>query len=308
MAETETNSVKDSSATPKKERSPSFPFIGLPKALERARAVYAQAKRHEARVADVADAWGTGVKSSGTLQTIAALLAYGLLEDQGSGDSRKVRITDLAFRALEDQRPGAREAALAQAARSPKLIAEYIERWSGGRPSDGICISELRIDRGFTDEGARAFLRVFDETVGFTKTSDSDIVVDKLEEEAPPVEVRIGDFIQWSSQGSDQFKTPRAVTWISEDGSHVRVHGELTGIPVNQITVVPAPVKPTIVPTEPVARNSGYSTPVADINVLMRGTVLEITATVDLDGLEKLKEMLSHYEKILKLMAGTQAI
>jgi hypothetical protein len=159
----------------KKERSPSFPYIGLTKALERAAAIYAHARRHDARVADVAAAWGLAPKSSGTLQTIAALLAYGLLEDQGSGEARKLKITDLAFKALEDQRPGAREGALAEAAMKPKLIAEYVEKWKDGRPADAICISELRIDRGFTEDGAKAFLRVFDDTGGFTKASNSDI-------------------------------------------------------------------------------------------------------------------------------------
>ncbi|MGJ4928615.1 hypothetical protein ACQR1I_14180 [Bradyrhizobium sp. HKCCYLS2038] len=158
----------------RKERSPSFPYIGLSRAVERVRAVYANARRHEARVVDVAAAWGWGAKSSGTLQTIAALLAYGLLEDQGSGDNRKLKVTDLAFKALEDERPGEREAALAEAALKPKLIAEYAERWRDGRPGDGICISELRIDRGFTDDGARQFLKVFDDSIEFTRALKSD--------------------------------------------------------------------------------------------------------------------------------------
>ena len=40
----------------------------------------------------------------------------------------------------------------------------------------------------------------------------------------------------------------------------------------------------------------------ADISVLQVGNRLEITANVDAAGLEKLKELLSHYEKILKLL------
>jgi hypothetical protein len=162
----------------KKERSPSFPFIGLSRAIERAGQVYGHARRHEARVTDVAEAWGLGAKSSSTLQTIAALLAFGLLEDQGSGESRKLKITDLAFKALEDQRPGARAYALAQAALKPKLIQEYYEKWRMERPADGICISELRIDRGFTEEGAKAFLRVFDDTIGFTTEAVRDMQAD----------------------------------------------------------------------------------------------------------------------------------
>jgi len=126
------------------------------------------------RLSDLAAAWGMGIKSSGTIQTVAALGAYGLLEDQGSGEARKFKVTDLAFRALEDQRPGAREAALAEAALKPKLISEYVEKWKDGRPADGICISELRFERSFTEDGAKAFLKVFDDTVGFTKGAESD--------------------------------------------------------------------------------------------------------------------------------------
>ncbi|MDA9463966.1 hypothetical protein XH87_04995 [Bradyrhizobium sp. CCBAU 53415] len=170
---TDTNPPPEASKI-RKERSPSFPFIGLSKALERVRAVYAHAKRHEARLADLAAAWGMGVKSSGTIQTVAALVAYGLLEDQGSGETRKFKVTELALKALEDQRPGAREAAQAEAALKPKLIAEYVEKWKEGRPADGICISELRFERGFTEDGAKAFLKVFDDTAGFTKAAESD--------------------------------------------------------------------------------------------------------------------------------------
>ncbi|QDF39075.1 hypothetical protein FJN17_16775 [Bradyrhizobium symbiodeficiens] len=174
MTTTDTNQPPPEASKIRKERSPSFPFIGLSKALERVRAVYAHAKRHEARLADLAAAWGMGVKSSGTIQTVAALVAYGLLEDQGSGETRKFKVTELALKALEDQRPGAREAAQAEAALKPKLIAEYVEKWRGGRPADGICISELRFERSFTEDGAKAFLKVFDDTTGFTKGVESD--------------------------------------------------------------------------------------------------------------------------------------
>jgi hypothetical protein len=190
---------------PKKERSPSFPYIGLSKALERARQLYAHARRHEARLTDVATAWGLGAKSSATLQTAAALLAYGLLEDQGSGDSRKLKITDLAFKALEDQRPGARETALAEAAIKPKLIAEYAEKWKEGRPADGVCESELRIDRGFTEDGAKQFLRVYDDTITYTKTDASDKTTDKSPEGVDP-------------QGKVDMQTPEVSS--NNPGSH----------------------------------------------------------------------------------------
>lgn len=203
MSTTESNPPPEASKV-RKERSPSFPFIGLSKALERARAVYAHAKRHEARLSDLAAAWGMGIKSSGTIQTVAALGAYGLLEDQGSGDARKFKVTELALKALEDQRPGAREAALAEAALKPKLISEYVEKWKDGRPADGICISELRFERSFTEDGAKAFLKVFDDTAGFTKGVISD---KKPDQASQPDGQKAGE---GGDKGGDKFTLPWA--------------------------------------------------------------------------------------------------
>src|SRR5688572_11661149 len=109
----------------KKDRSPSFPFVTLTKAIVRTRELYAVAKRHDMRLAEAAAAMRYGAKSSGAIQTLAALIAYGLVDDNGSGPDRKFRVSDLGFKLLEDQRPGAKEAALAEAALRPKMIAEY---------------------------------------------------------------------------------------------------------------------------------------------------------------------------------------
>ncbi len=113
---------------PKKERSPNFPFIPLKKAIERAEALHANHKKEAARLVAIAPSWNYGNKSSGLIQTVAALKQYGLIEDLGSGEDRKVQVSDLTRRIIVDQRPGAREQALKEAARSPKLFAEYIEK------------------------------------------------------------------------------------------------------------------------------------------------------------------------------------
>jgi len=158
----------------KKERSPSFPFISLEKAVGRASALYEKHKREAARLTAVAPTWGYGTKSSGLLQTVAALKQFGLVEDFGSGEERKVQLSDLGRRILIDERPGAKEAALREAAKRPRLIAEYVDRWVPDRPSDSHCVSELQFDRGFTSEAARSFLRVFDDTVAFAKLASGD--------------------------------------------------------------------------------------------------------------------------------------
>jgi len=166
----------------KRERSPSFPYVGLEKAVERTGRLFAKAKRHEVRLSDAASDWGLGPKSSATLQTAAALIGYGLIEDSGSGENRKVRVSELGWRILEDRRPGVKEKLLAEAALKPKLIAEYAEVWRDGRPDDAHCISDLKFDKGFNSEAAERFLRVFDETIRFTKSLISDTSPEREEE------------------------------------------------------------------------------------------------------------------------------
>ncbi len=158
----------------RRQRSPSSPFISLKRAVERTVEFEDAFKRYAARPADVVKKWGYESKSSGGLQTIAALKAFGLLDDVGTGDTRKLKLSDLAIRLLGDKRPGARERALAEAAMKPRLISEYRQIWNTGRPDDDHCISELTIDRNFTPETAKKFLYVFDETIAFADLAGSD--------------------------------------------------------------------------------------------------------------------------------------
>src|SRR5687768_7731616 len=88
----------------RKERSPSFPFIPLEKAIERARAVAEHHKRSPARMATIGETWGYAPKSSGLLQTVAALKSYGLTDDIGRGEDRRIQLSDLAWRILYDTR------------------------------------------------------------------------------------------------------------------------------------------------------------------------------------------------------------
>ena len=230
----------------KKERSPSFPFITLTKALERARLIYNAAKRHEARLIDLSDALNNGPKSSGTIQTVAALMAFGLLEDSGSGENRKFKISDLAFKALEDQRPGARDSALSEAALKPSLVAEFADRWKEGRPNDTMCVSELRFERGFTEEGAKTFLRVFDDAISYTALHASDksgegrsnFSTDRAVGVTDPA-VEIGDLVQWEAGGVLRMEAPARVRATQEhDGQKwVFVDGSETGIRVSEIVV-----------------------------------------------------------------------
>ena len=51
-------------------------------------------------------------------------------------------------------------------------------------------------------------------------------------------DIKVGDRVQWTSQGAAQFAQPRRVTFVSPDGQWVLVEGSCTGLPAGQVTVV----------------------------------------------------------------------
>lgn len=255
MAETE--ATPNAPVATKKDRSPSFPFITLTKAVERTQALFDQAKRHEMRLSDAASAMGYAPKSSGVIQTLAALIAFGLVNDEGSGLTRKFKVSDLGFKLLADQRPGARGSALAEAALKPKLIAEFAVAWADGRPADSICVSELHIDRGFTEDAAKTFLRVFDDAMAYAKTRDSDKKTDTISDakgeiEPPDRTVAAGDWVSVETGGQLVFEKTRV---RAVDGQWVFVEASETGANMSDVTIlekgsaVPAtpPTPPTLV-------------------------------------------------------------
>lgn len=162
-------------------RSPQFPFIPLQKAIERTREFEVHYGPNAGRVANAVKTWKYGEKSSGGIQTIAALSAYGLMSDEGSLDARKLKVTPLALTILKDKRPGAAEEAIRKAALNPKIIAKLWADWGASRPPDAECISTLHLDMKFTEEAAGRLLRIYDATIGYAKLVDED----KSEDNAP---------------------------------------------------------------------------------------------------------------------------
>lgn len=185
-------SDQDTADRGKRERSPSFPFISLRRAIDRAQAMFAAHRKSSARPMVVGETWGFSPSSSGLVQTVAAMKAYGLIEDIGRGEDRRIQISELALRIMNDERAGAREAAIKEAATKPKIILEYLNAWGSERPGDGHCISELTLDRGFNPEAAKAFLRIYDENISFAALTERDKIPDVsgediMENSAEPV-------------------------------------------------------------------------------------------------------------------------
>jgi hypothetical protein len=143
-------------------RSPSFPFIGLAEALERARMLYGAERRNAASADAVVQHWGYSPKSSGGKQTIGALRAFGLLEGEGT-----VRVTDRAVHVLLDEGSAERDRLLRQAALSPPVYHRLWERYGPDLPSEQGLRTHLVVEMGFNENAVDEVIRGYKETLDF---------------------------------------------------------------------------------------------------------------------------------------------
>ena len=173
--ETSIDNAQAETTKGKRERSPAYPFISLKEALERAKKFAGQYKRHPARLSNAVSVWGYSPKSSGGIQTIAALKAFGLLKVQGSGDDRKVELTELAWRILEGNQKSTRKEAISESVLKPSIISECWGKWGAERPPDAEFLDHLIFDRNFNRDAAIRFLKIYDDTISYGNLTESDI-------------------------------------------------------------------------------------------------------------------------------------
>lgn len=163
----------------KRERSPSFPYLDLETSIEHLGKIHAAAKMNEVRLVDVAGAWGMAAKSGSVMRYVAALGQYGLIETSGGGDQRRIKVSSVGRRILEDDRPGVRQQLKSDAALNSSIIRglfygeDGMPVWGRERPSDSIAESSLKFDLNFGGEAARRFLTVYDATIKHIIDSDA---------------------------------------------------------------------------------------------------------------------------------------
>lgn len=210
---------KDPGSTVKAGRSPNFPYINLSVALERAKQLYETSKGNSVRFSDAAADWRLSATSSGTQRVVAALLSFGLLVDEGSGDDRRLKLSQSALRILSDSRPGIKEELLQEAALRPQVLRDYYTKWRHNRPSDNHAISQLTFDSGFNADAARMFLRVYDDALsyldkGATEEATEAYHSDTAVERPLPVEQERASFAPSVDLAAQSKFIPAADEWL----------------------------------------------------------------------------------------------
>ena len=181
MAETnqKTNTVRDEPEPihkAKRTRSPAYPSINLETAIKRAGALHDQDKMNAVPLKIAVKRWGFKEKSSGGLVTTAALKSFGLIKDSGSGDDRRIQITEEARRILLDQRQESseRDETIKQAALKPKIHQFLWRKWGADLPPNDTFSHELIFELSFNENSVKDFIKEYRDTISFAKLTNSD--------------------------------------------------------------------------------------------------------------------------------------
>src|SRR5271157_5736653 len=227
----------------KRTRSPAYPFINLETAIARAKEFYSKELRNAANVRVAMKHWGFVEESSNGAQIVAALISFGLLQNEGVGDKRKVRLTQDALRILLDERPDSKERAelIRQAALAPKIHQQLWEKWGNDLPSDAQLRHTLLLEwpTPFNENAVDGFIREYRDTIAFAKLTESDTVkpevADKGGESGGGYVPKIGDYVQWEHNGVLGFPGPKQVKGLSPDGNWAYVDGQHGAVPIHEL-------------------------------------------------------------------------
>jgi hypothetical protein len=301
----------------KRTRSPAYPFINLETAIKRAREFYKEEQRNSAHLKVAVKHWGYEAKSSGGIQTAAALIAFGLMRDDGSGDRRKLQLTKNAILIILDDRPDSaeREQAIKLAALTPKIHQELWKKFSGRLPSDEQLRHTLLLewDSPFNENTVIGFIKEFRDTIRFANLSDFDTVTADVSDaniEGSAYVPQVGDYVQWESAGALQFREPARVREISADGQFAFVEGSATGLPVGQLMrekgplIAGSPLPPA--PRVPLSINKPVH---EDVFSLSEGrVVIQWPSPLSAESIQDLKDWLKIVErKIARSIAPPEA-
>lgn len=253
-------------------RSVNHPGITIEAAVKRGNELFNHFGKNWVLVTDAGKTWGYAEKSSGLRTTVSALKQYGLLQDMGDGDSRKIRLTDRGLAiATEPDASQKRQEAIRAAALAPKIYSDIFGRFPEGLPtSDHAIESYLLREKNFNRGSVDSFIAGFRANIGVVNLAGPANIPKQKDEEAKSdhPEIEVGDLVQWESSGQLNLPRPTRVRAITEhEGAQwVFLDGSETGIPVSELILEqkgtkPMPSQPTLpLPVSGVARATPLAT------------------------------------------------
>jgi hypothetical protein len=220
-------------------RGPSYPYVDLEGAIALTRKVYDYAKRGTAAVeAVVTEALKFSPTSSSGDKVLAALRSFGLTEDAAETNGKSLKISNRAIRILlDDQDSAERQDEIRKAALSPKWYEYCWSKW--GKEMPPAMRSNLLIEHGFVESTVDGFLANYKKSIAFAGLLDDVIFeMDGESTDESKDRFKIGDWVQWETQGCLRLPAARRISAFFDDGKFATVEG--SNNPVSVAELIPA--------------------------------------------------------------------
>lgn len=165
-----------------RHRSPNYPAIGLPEAVDRVRRLYDADKRAGAPLDAALRHIGFNSRHGKALAVLSALRKFGLVEDSGGRIAPTQRaVTILAYPNTDPRRVEA----VKEAALSPEVYRILYDRYAtnGCLPSEETLKAEVEAEMGFNPNAIGDFVKDFKDTLGYSGLLDQDTLGFKTEPE-----------------------------------------------------------------------------------------------------------------------------
>lgn len=143
-------------------RSPNYPQLSLPAALDRIALIFTKEHQHPAPREVIAQHLGYGGINGASLGAISALLKYGLLEKVGED----FKVSDSALAILHPASPEEKYETLKAASEAPALFNELLGHFNGKLPSDENLRSYL-VRKGFAQNSLNGVIEILRETMEY---------------------------------------------------------------------------------------------------------------------------------------------
>jgi hypothetical protein len=171
-------------------RSPNYPALSLPEAMEKVAAVYRGLHNHAAPREVVAKEMGYAGLNGASATAISALRKYGLLDRTGED----LKVSERALRILHPHSSAERSAAIREAAHEPVLFSELAERFPDKMPSEELLKNYLT-RKGFAPAALSSVVSAYRETSEIVdhESVSYDSKVAHTEESSPMVQVQTGE-------------------------------------------------------------------------------------------------------------------
>lgn len=154
-----------------KARSPNYPAISLPKAIDLTAKLYNEAHTHKASSAVVASALGYNGLNGASMGVISALKKYGLIE--GVGDNEFKVSKDGLTIVVDPKSSIDRATAILRAAFRPTLFAELRAQYGDKPPKSDEFLRAFLLKKGFVQNVVDIPIRTYRETMELVELAQS---------------------------------------------------------------------------------------------------------------------------------------